>query len=77
MRALLEVRHCSILPTNTRAKLFKHTLFTRLPVSPAPVLQDAVKFLLCLSSPFLNGRDQVLFVRMSEVTCDIRVLERL
>ena len=77
MCALLQLRHCPVVPTNPCTKLLKHPLLPPLPFASPTFLQHAVEVLLCLPPTFLNGRNQVLFVSMTQVAGDVGVLECL
>lgn len=58
-------------------QLLKHTPLLRLPVPLAPVLKQPVEVCLSLLTPFLNRRDEILFVCVTKIACDIGVLQRL
>lgn len=77
MCALLEFSNGPVLPANAGTELLEDAFLARLPVSPAAIFEYAIKLLLSLSASFLDGGNQVLFVSMTKVPCDISVLEGL
>ena len=77
MCALLELRYRPILPTYTCAQLLKHPLLSCFPISPATVFKHAIELLLRLSSTFLDGGDEILFMSMTEIASNVSILKRL
>ena len=60
-----------------RAQFLEDPLLPRLPVTPTPLLQNAIEIFLRLSPSFLDGRNQVLLVRMTEVPRNIGIVQGL
>lgn len=77
MEALLHLSQRLVVTSRTTSELLEHPSLLRLPVLPAAILEELVEILLRLSSTLLNRRYEILFVCMTEVARDVRVLEGL
>lgn len=76
MGAFLELEGL-VVCTDASANFLKEAFLLCLPVLLTSLFEDSVKLFLGLFSSFLDGRDEVLFVCMTEVARDVRVLEGL
>lgn len=63
-----------VLATNASAKLLKDTLLLCLPVLLASFFKYPVELFLRLFPSFLYRRDEILFVSVAEIACNICVL---
>ena len=77
MCALLELWYRSILPSYACAQLLKNPLLACFPISSATVLKHAIELLLRLSSTFLDGGNEILFMGMAKIASNVSILERL
>ena len=75
--AFLQLCDGLVLRVCPATQLLKDASFLCLPVPLLALLQHSIELLLSLFSCFFNGRDEVLFVGMSEVSRDVCVLESL
>ncbi len=77
MCAFLELRNSPVLSADPGTELLEDAFLARLPVSSTAIFKHPIEFFLGLSAALLDGGNEVLFVSMTEVACDIGVLKGL
>lgn len=77
MCALLKLSNRPVLSPDPGTKLLEDAFLARVPVSSTAIFEYPIELLLSFSAAFLDGGDEVLFVSMTEVTCNISVLKGL
>lgn len=77
METLLHLSQRLVVTGRATPKFLEHPSFLCLPVLPATILEEPIEILLGLSSALLDRGYEILFVCMTEVARDVRVMEGL